>query len=50
MNHDAHQVMAHHSKSFSLAAKLLPPRCRDAIAVVYAYCRHVDDAIDLAPH
>lgn len=47
---DAHRVMSHHSKSFSLAAKLLPPRCRDAIAVVYAYCRHVDDAIDLAPH
>jgi 15-cis-phytoene synthase len=46
----SHEVMAKHSKSFSLAAKLLPPACRDAFAVVYAYCRHVDDAIDLAPH
>lgn len=46
----SHEVMAKHSKSFSLAAKLLPPACRDAFAIVYAYCRHVDDAIDLAPH
>jgi len=46
----AHKVLAKNSKSFSLAAKLLPPSSRDAIAIVYAYCRHVDDAIDLAPH
>lgn len=45
----AHEVMAKKSKSFSLAAKLLPPHCRDDIAILYAYCRHVDDAIDLAP-
>ncbi len=46
----SHEVMAKHSKSFSLAARLLPPASRDAFATVYAYCRHVDDAIDLAPH
>lgn len=49
MTTDAHVVMAKGSKSFALAAKLLPPSRRDAIAVLYAYCRHVDDAIDLAP-
>ncbi|MEO0325784.1 MAG: phytoene/squalene synthase family protein [Myxococcota bacterium] len=37
------------SKSFALAAKLLPRRCRDEAAVVYAWCRYVDDAIDEAP-
>ena len=46
---EAHAVMAKGSKSFALAAKLLPPSRRDAIAVLYAYCRRVDDAIDLAP-
>jgi phytoene synthase len=42
-------VLAEKSKSFAMAAKLLPASCRDAIAVVYAWCRRVDDAIDLAP-
>ncbi|MEM1414758.1 MAG: phytoene/squalene synthase family protein [Myxococcota bacterium] len=37
------------SKSFALAARLLPRRCRDEAAVVYAWCRYVDDAIDEAP-
>ena len=42
-------VLAEKSKSFALAARLLPASCRDAIAVVYAFCRRADDAIDLAP-
>jgi 15-cis-phytoene synthase len=42
----AHATIAHHSKSFSLAAKILPPACRDDAAVVYTYCRRVDDAVD----
>jgi 15-cis-phytoene synthase len=43
------RVLEEKSKSFALAAKLLPSALRDEIAVVYAYCRHVDDAIDDVP-
>ena len=43
------EVLARKSKSFALAARLLPARVADDAAVVYAFCRHVDDAIDLAP-
>jgi phytoene synthase len=43
------RVIAIHSKSFALASKLLPPSARDNAAVVYAWCRHADDAVDLAP-
>jgi 15-cis-phytoene synthase len=42
----ARQVIAHHSKSFALASKLLPPTARDDAAVLYAWCRAVDDAVD----
>ncbi|MEZ4366351.1 MAG: phytoene/squalene synthase family protein [Kofleriaceae bacterium] len=42
-------TMAYHGKSFALASRLLPPASRDAAAVVYTYCRRVDDAIDEAP-
>lgn len=45
----AQQTLSAKSKSFALAAKLLPRAVRGDVAVVYAYCRHVDDAIDLAP-
>ncbi len=45
----ARASIAHHSKSFSLASRLLPPRCRDTVRVVYAWCRRADDAVDLAP-
>ncbi len=38
-----------HSKSFALASKLLPPRSRDDAAVLYAWCRAADDAIDESP-
>jgi phytoene synthase len=41
--------IAHHGKSFALASRLLPAACRDDVAVIYAWCRRVDDAIDLSP-
>ena len=44
-----HASIAQHSKSFALAAKLLPAAARDDAAVVYAWCRRADDAIDLVP-
>ncbi|MEO7112461.1 MAG: phytoene/squalene synthase family protein [Polyangiaceae bacterium] len=40
-------VIANKSKSFALASRLLPPECRDDVVIIYAFCRHVDDAIDL---
>jgi phytoene synthase len=49
MSAEARRVLAEKSKSFALASKLLPASCRDDVAVIYAYCRHVDDAIDLVP-
>ena len=45
----AQAVLAAKSKSFALAARLLPPRCRDDVAVLYAYCRRADDAVDECP-
>jgi 15-cis-phytoene synthase len=42
----AREVIAHHSKSFALASKLLPSTARDEAAVLYAWCRYVDDAVD----
>ncbi|HVY38105.1 MAG TPA: phytoene/squalene synthase family protein [Polyangia bacterium] len=45
----AHAALAAGSKSFALAGKLLPRRHRDDAAVLYAWCRRCDDAIDLAP-
>lgn len=41
------QVIQHHSKSFALAARLLPRAARQDAAAVYAWCRACDDAIDL---
>ena len=48
----ARAVLAAKSKSFALAGRLLAPRERDRAAVVYAFCRRADDAIDLndRPH
>jgi phytoene synthase len=37
------------SRSFSWASLLLPAAARDPIAVVYAWCRRCDDAIDNVP-
>lgn len=42
-------VLATKSKSFALASKLLPSESRDDVAILYAWCRYADDAIDLAP-
>lgn len=44
--HACREIMEHNSKSFALAARLLPPASRDKAAAVYAFCRRVDDAID----
>lgn len=43
-------LLAEGSKSFALAARLLPPRVRDAATVIYAFCRVADDAIDSDPN
>jgi phytoene synthase len=42
------RTITRHSKSFSLAARLLAPSCRDDAVVLYAWCRAADDAVDLA--
>ena len=42
----ARATIAHHSKSFALASRLLGPRLRDQTAVIYTWCRRADDAID----
>lgn len=44
------QVLARHSKSFSLAGKLLPREARADAAVLYAWCRRADDAVDSGPN
>jgi phytoene synthase len=43
----ASAALAAGSKSFTLAARLLPPRLRVDAAVCYAYCRRADDLVDL---
>jgi phytoene synthase len=45
---NSYASIAHHSKSFAMASRLLPPRVRDRAVVVYAWCRRADDAVDLA--
>jgi phytoene synthase len=42
----ARATIAKHSKSFALASRLLDPQTRDRTAVLYAWCRRADDAID----
>ncbi|HTE50135.1 MAG TPA: phytoene/squalene synthase family protein [Kofleriaceae bacterium] len=44
----ARAILAAGSKSFALAGRLLPAGQRDRAAVVYAYCRRADDAVDQA--
>jgi phytoene synthase len=43
-----YDVIRAHSKSFSLASRLLPRDARDRAVAVYAWCRRADDAVDLA--
>ena len=42
-------VLAHHGRTFHLASYLLPAARRNDAAVVYAFCRKVDDLADEAP-
>ncbi len=42
-------VIQQHSRSFSLAAKLLPANVRPDVEKLYAWCRWCDDAVDEAP-
>lgn len=44
----AKDVIKRNSRSFSLAARLLPKRFRDDVTSLYAWCRTVDDAVDHA--
>jgi phytoene synthase len=39
----------HHAKTFYFASHTLPPQKRADAYAVYAFCRYVDDRIDLAP-
>ncbi|MGE0435224.1 MAG: phytoene/squalene synthase family protein, partial [Planctomycetota bacterium] len=41
--------LAQHAKTFRLASHFLPRRCRDDAAVLYAWCRLVDDIADESP-
>lgn len=43
----ANQIIRQKSRSFSLAASLLPKRYRASVVSLYAWCRAVDDAVDL---
>ncbi len=42
-------ILAARSLSFRLAARFLPPAARDDAAVLYAWCRRCDDAVDERP-
>lgn len=42
----ARDTIERHSRSFSLAVKLLPEPARSDARVIYAWCRYADDAID----
>lgn len=39
-------ITRHHSKSFYLATRLLPPAKRNAMEALYAFCRTSDDTVD----
>ncbi len=47
---EAHATLAQDGRSFALAGRLLPQSMRDDAAIVYAFCRLVDDAADEAPN
>lgn len=46
---ESRAVIEHHARSFSLAARFLPSHVADNAAVLYAFCRLVDDTADEAP-
>ena len=45
----ARRLTRHHAKTFYFASHVLPRVKRGDAYAVYAFCRHVDDEIDLAP-
>lgn len=47
--HQARRVLRHHARTFNLASWLLPAHVRDDAAVIYAFCRLVDDTVDETP-
>ena len=46
---EAKEVLSHHAKSFRLAALFLPKSNANDAAIVYQFCRELDDAVDEAP-
>ncbi len=42
----SHERIQKGSKSFGLAARLLPSAIREDSVMLYAWCRHCDDVID----
>jgi phytoene synthase len=44
------ELTRHHAKTFYFASHVLPAQKRSDAYAVYAFCRHVDDQIDLAPN
>jgi 15-cis-phytoene synthase len=43
-----HAILAHGSKSFVAASRVLPRRLHDRTAALYAFCRIADDEVDLS--
>ncbi|MEI9998067.1 MAG: phytoene/squalene synthase family protein [Verrucomicrobiota bacterium] len=43
------QMTRHHAKTFYFASHVLPRQKRADAYTVYAFCRHADDEVDLAP-
>lgn len=46
MKAQARAVLGRHAKSFRWASLFLDAMARDRAAIVYAFCRHVDDVVD----
>jgi len=46
---ESRAVINKHARSFSLASRFLPEQVADEAAVLYAFCRLVDDTADEAP-
>jgi phytoene synthase len=46
---DSRQVLALHARSFRWGAAFLSGTQHDDAAILYAFCRYSDDAVDEAP-